>query len=202
MPIKALIWDFAGVLLHTIRGDFYSMMAERLQTPLDDVLQATNGREAVLWDIGEMSDEEFFTYLLKKVGMPLDKMPILQRFVRYDFFVEPELLAYICLMHKKYKSILLTNFPAHIHDYIKTDWIIDGAFDHIIASCDVKLLKPDAAMYRYALMLAGVPAQETIFIDDRPVNIQGAEQLGMPCVLFTSVAQTIRDVDAILKAEA
>ena len=37
MAIKAVIFDLAGVVLFPIRGTFNSLLAERLEAPLDEV---------------------------------------------------------------------------------------------------------------------------------------------------------------------
>jgi putative hydrolase of the HAD superfamily len=195
MTIKAVIWDFAGVLLHTTDKDLNGLLAERLDAPVEKVAHAFDGEENKRWDLGDWDDQTFFSFLLKELNLPEEKRAIITNFFVKDFHVQPELLEYIRSLRAQYTTVLLTNFPSHLHKYLKTDWFIDGAFDHIIASCDVKLLKPDPRFYRYALDKIGCRANETLFIDDREVNIAGAESVGISSLLYQNTPQIISDID-------
>ena len=59
-------------------------------------------------------------------------------------------------------------------------------FRDIVVSGEEKLLKPDPAIYRLALERFGLAAEESLFIDDRVINVEGAEAAGMSAHLFTS----------------
>ena len=197
--IKAVIWDLAGVVLHTVKGTFNSLLAERLDAPLNDIERLISSKENDLWDIDEIDDDTFYTFLLEELNMPMEKKSILRKFVLEDFYIDQEILAYIKKIQKSFTTALLTNFPAHVHDFMKTDWIVDGAFDHIIASCDVKLIKPDPAIYTLTLARIGYLAEETVFIDDREINVKAAEKLGINGIVYQSRSQTINDLEAILQ---
>ncbi len=197
--IKAVIWDLAGVVLQTVKGSFNSLLAERLDAPLDEVERLISSKENDLWDLGEINDDTYYTFLLDELNMPMEKKSVLRKFVLEDFYIDQEMLAYIKKIQKSFTTALLTNFPAHVHDFMKTDWIVDGAFDHMIASCDAKLLKPDPAIYTLTLMRIGCRAEETVFIDDRAINVKAAEKLGINGIVYQSRSQTINDLEAILQ---
>lgn len=198
MPIKSVIFDLAGVVLLTVKGTFNTLLAERLDARLEDVARVLNGPANDRWDLGEISDDEFFSYLLTELNAPLEKKAILEKFVIDDFYVDQELLTYIHELHKTYKTALLTNFPPHVHDFMKTKWIMNGAFDHIIASCDVKLIKPDPRMYQAALDTLSCQVEEVVFVDDREVNVKAAQALGIPSVLYVHREQGIQDIIKLL----
>ncbi len=61
-------------------------------------------------------------------------------------------------------------------------------FRDIVVSGEEKLLKPDPAIYYLALHRFGVRAADTLFIDDRLVNVEGARAVGMQAHLFTGAA--------------
>lgn len=197
--IKAVIWDLAGVVLLTVKGTFNSLLAERLDAPIKEIERIMSSPENDLWDMDEIDDDAYYTFLLNQLGMPMEKKSILRKFVLDDFYIDQELLAFIKKLHQTYATALLTNFPAHLHDFMKTDWIVNGAFDHLIASCDVKLLKPDPAMYKLALERIGCRASEIVFIDDREVNVKAAEELGMNIILHQDRSQTINDLEEMLQ---
>jgi len=197
--IKAVIWDLAGVVLHTVKGTFISLLAERLGAPINEVEHLCSTKENDLWDMDEIDDDAYYTFLLEGLKMPLEKMSILRKFVLEDFYIDQEMLAYVKKIQKSFTTALLTNFPAHVHDFMKTDWIVDGAFDHMIASCDVKLLKPDPAIYTLTLARIDCRAEESVFIDDREINVKAAEKLGINGIVYQSRSQTISDLEAILQ---
>ena len=77
---------------------------------------------------------------------------------------------------------------------------MDGAFDHIIVSADVGLIKPDPRIYQLSLERVGCQAHEAIFIDDRKINIDAAQALGIKGILFKSKAKTIATLSRILRS--
>ena len=67
-----------------------------------------------------------------------------------------------------------------------------NAFDGIVISGEVRLLKPDAAIYRRLLDQHDLRAEDTLFIDDVEHNVDGARAVGMHAVRFTD-ADTLRE---------
>ncbi|MBR5961019.1 MAG: HAD-IA family hydrolase, partial [Clostridia bacterium] len=53
-------------------------------------------------------------------------------------------------------------------------------------SCELGVFKPDRRMYLDALAKAGVPAEETVFIDDSVINLDGAAELGITPILIAA----------------
>ena len=199
MAIKLIIWDFASVVLQPVKGGFIDLMAERLEAPLEDLKCALHSPQNTSWDLGELDDDSFYTFLLNELKMPLVKKAILAKFVWNDFQVIPELVEYIRGSRAMYTTALLSNFPAHFHDFTKTVWDISGAFDHTFVSCDIKLLKPDPRAYQYVLDKTGFSAGEAIFIDDRKTNTQAAEEMGIRSIVYQDMQQTIEVLEEILK---
>jgi HAD superfamily hydrolase (TIGR01509 family) len=62
-------------------------------------------------------------------------------------------------------------------------------FDFVTFSGEVRLIKPDLAIYEHTLRGLGVIASEALFLDDREVNIRAARELGMYAVRFESIEQ-------------
>ena len=67
-----------------------------------------------------------------------------------------------------------------------------NAFDDIVISGEVRLLKPDAAIYRRLLDQHDLRAEDTLFIDDVEQNVEGARTVGMHAVRFAD-ADTLRE---------
>lgn len=58
-------------------------------------------------------------------------------------------------------------------------------FKVALSSCYLGLRKPDAAIYRRALDILGVPGERVLFIDDRPENAVAAATEGMQTIRYT-----------------
>lgn len=52
-------------------------------------------------------------------------------------------------------------------------------FDCATFSCDLGVFKPNPAMYKDALDKMGLPAEQTVFVDDMPYILEGAQKLGI-----------------------
>ena len=71
--IKATIWDNGGVLGHVTCGSFPHLWAERLSAPLEDVIRVLTGPESDLLDLGEISKDEYFGFIIRDLGLPAEK---------------------------------------------------------------------------------------------------------------------------------
>jgi 2-haloacid dehalogenase len=60
-----------------------------------------------------------------------------------------------------------------------------GRFRDIVVSGEVKLLKPDPAIYWLALDRFRLKPAEALLVDDRAINVEGALAIGMQAHLFT-----------------
>ena len=67
------------------------------------------------------------------------------------------------------------------------EWMENFAFKTF--SAEVRLVKPDAAIYEHTLQGLGVAAPDALFVDDRERNIKAAKALGMHAILYQSIAQ-------------
>ncbi len=75
---------------------------------------------------------------------------------------------------------MLTNDLTLFHD---PEWIagitIISEFDAMVDGRQDGVFKPDPAAYRLMCERMGVPIEGTVFVDDQPVNLRGAQSLGM-----------------------
>ena len=93
-------------------------------------------------------------------------------------------------------TAILSNMGDNVHEYMKRkfDWLT--RFDVLVWSYQLGIAKPDPAIYRYTLNELGSQPEETLFIDDKPINIEAAGRLGMKGLVFTTVEQLRRDLIA------
>jgi 2-haloacid dehalogenase len=83
----------------------------------------------------------------------------------------------------------ITNFSADFwKPFHEKEQAFFRRFRDIIVSGQVKLLKPDPAIYFLALDRFGLKPAEALFIDDREINVEGARGVGMQAHLFVDAA--------------
>ena len=56
---------------------------------------------------------------------------------------------------------------------------VDDYFDRVFLSCAMHMAKPSPEIFAEALRQAGIRAEDTLFIDDRADNCQGAAKVGI-----------------------
>jgi putative hydrolase of the HAD superfamily len=95
------------------------------------------------------------------------------------------------------KTGLLSNIHPAMIAYLREnfDWL--KLFDFMTFSAEVRLIKPDHAIYEHTLRGLGVAADEALFVDDREINVQAARELGIHALQFRSVAQLRRELEAM-----
>jgi len=56
--------------------------------------------------------------------------------------------------------------------------------DHIVDCSDTDVLKPDPRAFQRAVDIIGVAAERMLFVDDQPLNVEGAERFGLDACWF------------------
>ena len=91
---------------------------------------------------------------------------------------------------------ILSNLPHPIATSLRETPGFLEHFDHITFSCDLRLFKPQAAIYEHSFRGLNVAPEESLFIDDKIENVEGARAAGMRAELFTVWEEFGRDVPA------
>jgi FMN phosphatase YigB (HAD superfamily) len=202
MSIKALIWDLQGVLLVTHDESIEISMAKRLNIPIEKIGTLFHDEFNDRVDIGECTQEDFWNFALDHLGLPPERLPDLNSFFEDDFFIDQVLLDQVRQYHKHFKSAMLSNFSEGLRPLLETQWNVDGAFDEIIISWEVKMIKPQPQIFDYTLKKLCVAKEEAVLIDDRIVNIRGAQNYGLHTVHFRNRLQAITDLEELISANA
>ena len=70
----------------------------------------------------------------------------------------------------------------------------ENSFDLFVSSCFVGYRKPERDIYRLALEITQIPAEQCCFIDDRALNLECAAKLGMKTIEMRQVDQLREDL--------
>lgn len=83
----------------------------------------------------------------------------------------------------------LTNWSAESFPVAKEMYPFLNWFDGIVVSGELKLIKPDPKIYQHLLDVHDIRAEESVFIDDRLPNVEGARAVGFAGIHFQSPEQ-------------
>ena len=180
--IKAVIFDFGGVLMRTVNSLPRRELEQRFGQPLF---------ESSLWDdvrLGHISDAEFWADVGRRLGLDTEATAEFRRAFRAGDRLDEELMALIRhLRDEGYRTALLSNGPASRDQHLEQLGIADG-FDVIVVSGYEGLLKPDPAIFELTLERMGVSAEEAIFVDDSRANVAAAQQVGLHAIRFRGLS--------------
>lgn len=198
MSIKALIWDLEGVLLISDIGSVEEIIQKRLNVSREAIGDFFHSAYNDRVDLGEFTQEQYWLHFLEKLGLPGHQLSIINEHFYSDLYIDPELLGRIKEYRKEYKTAMLSNYSDVLRPLLNSKWRVDDAFDEIIISCEVKLVKPDPRIFDLTLQRLGVQRNEAVLIDDRKTNIIGAQKYGMHAVLFKNRHQAVDELEKLL----
>jgi epoxide hydrolase-like predicted phosphatase len=103
-------------------------------------------------------------------------------------------------LHSSYKTGLLSNAFSTLRSYITQVWQFADAFDDMVISAEVGMVKPEARIFHLALARLKVEPEAAVFVDDFLENVEAARALGMQGVHFQDPALARMAVERILKS--
>src|SRR5690606_37883769 len=112
--------------------------------------------------------------------------------------IDRELVDFIRSLRGKFHVGLISNAWDGMRAYLEKNGLL-AVFDTVIISAEVKAAKPGAGIYRLALEQAQVKANEAVFVDDVPANIEACQQVGMRGILFKDPQDAMRQLKQLLK---
>ncbi len=198
MPIKAVIWDIGGVIMRTEDPAPRAELAAELGVTREFLNELVwGGEQGARAQIGEISPQEIWDYARSELKLAPDEYPDLrERFFGGDV-LDTRLVDFIRSIQPSYKIGIISNAWSQIADSL-VEWGVDDAFEIVVGSGDVGIMKPDPRIYQIALERLGVKPEEAVFVDDFVENVHGAQALGMYSVHFRSREQAIQELEQLL----
>ena len=179
--------------------DAHTVLVETAGVP-DEVFEENYWAHRHAYDAGALNGVTYWENVAKGAGFDLTP-DRLSAFRHHDALMwanlnAPMLEWAFALQKAGVKTAILSNMGDVNLAYMRKhfDWL--ARFTCLSWSCELLTAKPDPAIYRHTLEKLGVAANEAIFIDDIPANIEAARTLGIDGIQFTTVEQLRRDLEA------
>lgn len=171
--IKAVVFDCFGVLTEDGWHAFLHAFASEDNT---EELRYLNHQV----DKGLLSYQDFLTQICELTNASQEEA---HRIITTQLHPNTPLLNFVKqLKTKEYALGIISNVGGGLDEFIPKEYL--DLFDCITLSYQVGSLKPAPRIYEAHLEQAGLMPEETVFVDDRQRNVEGAEAVGMKGVLY------------------
>jgi len=190
--IRAVILDYDLVLCRSPQPEHVDRMATAFGVDHHTFWRLYEQNRAPL-DKGEITPAAYWKSVARDAGKKVDAFTI-ERLEDLDIdswdTIEEPLLEWLqTLKTNGYKTALLSNSHPRLVAHLRRNrpWL--RLFDVCVFSSEVRLIKPDPAIFRHTLEKLGLDASAVLFIDDRMSNVTVAQSLGIESVRFSTVVQ-------------
>lgn len=182
--VKNIVFDMGGVLIDL---DLKRTLSEHFKPEHQQLLleKVFNSRAWRDMDAGIRRAEEVIPWLLPQ--LPEETRPLMAQMINnfYPYMPPITYMEDFILRLKKagYKVYLLSNATPRFFDVYQNYpalCMLDGYF----ISALYKMLKPQREIYEAFCKKFSLKPEECFFIDDMPVNIEGAKAYGMKGFIF------------------
>ncbi len=199
MSLRAIFFDLGGVLLRTEYQAPREHLAERLNTTYEDLVRIVfESESSARASVGEITTEAHWEAVTQRLRLPSSEA----KGLREEFFagdvLDRDLLEFIRSLRPHYKTGLISNAWPDSRQYLVANKM-DDAFDALIISAEVGVMKPDPRIYQIALDKLQVLAEEAVFIDDTPPNVEAARAHGMRGIVFKDPSRALDELKEMMR---
>jgi len=189
--IKSLFVDIGGVLLTDGWGNGSRKLAAKAFNLNPEKFESRHNQAFDTYELGKLTIEEY----LSRVVFYEERSFTLAQFRKFMFAQSkpyPEMIELIRKLKTCYglKLAVVSNEAREINSYRIRKFKLNGFVDFFISSCFVHLRKPDADIFRIALDIAQVPANRVVYIENIPMFVHVAEDLGIRGICHTDYKST------------
>src|SRR4029079_17413431 len=206
-PIRAVVFDFGGVLITPITTLLAEVAAwhDVSMVSMLDVLMgpretSTSDHPWHRAERGELATSEMQREVVpfaEAAGLTL-RGDEYQRWFSGEFTVHDAVIDRIVRLHDEgYLLGLLTNSFVEFREHLESR-IDFSMFDVVVDSSEVGHRKPEPAIYELTTNRLGVEAPEILYLDDFAANLEGAKAAGWQTIHVTDIETALAELDEIL----
>jgi len=190
LALRAVVFDYGMVLTGPPDPVAHAALLRITGLPLARF-------ESLYWadrralDLGSLTGIAFWQKFIRDAALDLPPGAV-EELNRWDARLwttqNPAMLAWqLELKQRGLLTAILSNMGDNVLASVERefDWI--HRFDVLVWSSQVRMAKPDPAIYRHLLKELGIQPWETLFLDDKLVNIESARALGIKTIQFSTV---------------
>ncbi len=212
VPIRAVLWDFGGVI-STSPFDAFRRYEEERGLPRD-FLRRVNSTDPhsnawACFERGEIDAAIFGERFLREstaLGHAIHGREILA-LIAGD--IRPRMVEALKKVKTRYRIACLTNNMPHGHgpsmtaspDRARAVAEVIALFEVVVESSKAGVRKPEPAFYERACGLLGIQPTEAVFLDDLGINLKPAAAMGMTTIKVTDPEAALAELGGLLGME-
>ena len=193
--VTALFWDVGGVILSN-GWDRGARQKASDKFGLDwEEMQDRHDLASPAFETGKITLDMY----LERIVFYRKRAFTREEFTDFIFaqsFEFPESRAVLSSVAKSGKYLLATinNEAMELNERRIQEFHLRREFKAFFSSCYLGIRKPDEGIYKLALEVTQRKPEECLFIDDRELNLECAQQLRMRTIRFQDAAQLRREL--------
>lgn len=192
--ITTVAFDYGGVLANMIDDSIIHHMADSAGTSFEE-LRTSIWKFRSEYDQGILDADTYWKRVIEHTGAQcpadsfdqnemLDTLKHLDAIAYISF--NPGILRWIrTLRAHNYRCIIISNMAGEMYDLLLKGTFLEHYFERVILSGWIHVNKPDPRIFEEAIHQMQVPADEILFLDDLPHNVEGARNVGLHSIQFT-----------------
>jgi 2-haloacid dehalogenase len=191
-----VVWDIGGVFLDWNPRHLYRKLIED-EAAMEDFLATVCTNE---WNVEQDRGRDWDLAVAELAAEHPDKAELIAAFhLRWEETVAgpvpgtKEILE--DLAARGVPQYAITNFSSPKFAIAREAYPELKRFAGIVVSGDLRLIKPDPAIYRALLDAYAIEPSSALFVDDSPKNVDGARAVGMHAVRFVDAPTLRRDLE-------
>lgn len=198
MDIKAIIFDFGGVLVRT--ADYSSRRNLERQLGLAEwesekiVFNSEMGLKA---QRGEVTNEALWQSVAQRLSLSPAELDQFQKAFWGGDVLDEAFIELIRALKTKYTIALISNATDGLRQTLTGKYPIADAFDLIVISAEEKVMKPRPEIYLRTLDRLGIQPAQAVFVDDFAENIAAARNVGMHAIHFNPTIDVAAELQAL-----
>jgi len=197
--LRAVIFDYGEVLCLAPPAEVVEASA-RLLGISSEMFRVLWSRNRDQYDRGDLSRETYWRKFAEDAGKSIDEnqlRELAERDVAMWSRLNPAMLGWIEeLTAAGMMTAVLSNMHDDMVQYARQNFPWLGRLTWATFSAEVRSIKPEPAIYLHCLEGLGVAPSESLFIDDREVNLVAARALGIHGIQFKSMDQLRNELEA------
>jgi len=193
--IRNVVFDIGGVLLRLRYQPFIEYLAGA-GIDMTDLPAWLERVDLAAHERGEITGDELLGRIAAMARRPLDADELRARWL--DMFDRAhEMFELAAGLKDEYRVFLLSNIGDLHWRHLDARYGLDALTHGVVASFRVGAIKPSAAIYREAEQRFELDPAATVFVDDLPPNVAGAQACGWRAIHHRDPAATRRQLRAL-----
>jgi putative hydrolase of the HAD superfamily len=195
--VRAVVFDWGGVLIEEPSSKIFRFCAEVLKVPSSD-FQDVYRRFLPDFQRGLITENHLWEAVCSELRVPVPSVSSLWGSAIQHAYVERRgmFLLASSLRTKGYRVGLLSNTETPGMRFFQERQY--SMFDTTVFSCAEGTRKPEERIYRILLQRLHLSAEEVCFIDDNQEYVDGAKRVGINAIVFTSQRQIHEVLSSLL----